>query len=326
MAKNVKFNLVCDKQAVRTLTDLQEHFSIEDMLNHYASGMLARWLEVRGYTAHLAAVQAIKAKDDLTIAQNLCEIFDVEDKDLAKKIENREYKARLLQQDKKAADLAKAQLGGISEYHINYNNLIQKIVDNKDDIPIIKECVEDIAKNYRNLVELDFWRLFEIMYNLAPLSVWVALTNTYLREKFCYAEEVRDVYGFNSANFYDYIRNYQAVTERNGLKRNFDHISKMQKFVEMMKWHIKTEIDYLADNMADLLPNVKGHKGQGASTWMPVQAASGKKLIIISMGDDIQVKIGPNQYSGRDIRHTYKLTDFFEYSGSEAYKIRYLEV
>ena len=110
------------------------------------------------------------------------------------------------------------------------------------------------------------------------------------------------------------------------LKNNFYNIPRIQRLVELMKAHIKTEIDYLADNMPVLLPNVRDHKGQGINTWMPVQAASGKKIIIISMGDEIQVKIGPNQYSGRDIRHTYKLTDFFEYSGSDGHTIRYLEV
>ncbi len=326
MAKNVKFNLICNGKPIRTLTDLQENFSIEDVLNHYASGMLARWLEVRGYTAHLAVVQAITAKDELTIAQNLCEIFDVEEKDLSKKMEIREYKAKLLQQDKKVADLAKVQLGGINEYHINYNNLIQKIVDSENDIPIIKECVEDIAKNYRNLVELDFWRLFEIMYNLAPLSVWVALTNDYLRNKWCYAEKKVDIHFIGFISFFDYICDNQANSDRISIRKNFNNTAKIQELVEMMKAHIKTEIDYLADNMPALLPNVKVHKGQGSDTWLPVQAAAGKKLIIISVSDSINVKIGRKQNNRQQITHTYPVVDFFEYSGGSGSNIRYLEV
>ena len=49
MAKTIKFNLICDGHSVRTLDDLREHFSIEDVLDHHKNGMLARWLEVRGY-------------------------------------------------------------------------------------------------------------------------------------------------------------------------------------------------------------------------------------------------------------------------------------
>ena len=33
MAKTIKFNLICDGKPVRTIEDLQENFSIEDVLN-----------------------------------------------------------------------------------------------------------------------------------------------------------------------------------------------------------------------------------------------------------------------------------------------------
>lgn len=35
MAKTIKFNLICDGFPVRTLEDLQNHFSVEDVLTYY---------------------------------------------------------------------------------------------------------------------------------------------------------------------------------------------------------------------------------------------------------------------------------------------------
>ena len=47
MAKTIKFNLICDNTPVRTIEDLQNNFSIEDVLNYYYNGLLCRWLRRR---------------------------------------------------------------------------------------------------------------------------------------------------------------------------------------------------------------------------------------------------------------------------------------
>ena len=49
MAKTIKFNLICDGKPVRSIEDLQNNFSIEDILDYYNNKLLHRWLEVRGY-------------------------------------------------------------------------------------------------------------------------------------------------------------------------------------------------------------------------------------------------------------------------------------
>lgn len=35
MAKTIKFNLICDGKSIRTIEDLQENFSVEDILKYY---------------------------------------------------------------------------------------------------------------------------------------------------------------------------------------------------------------------------------------------------------------------------------------------------
>lgn len=59
MAKTIKFNLICDNTPVRTIEDLQNNFSIEDVLDYYRNGLLCRWLKVRGYEEELKKVEEI---------------------------------------------------------------------------------------------------------------------------------------------------------------------------------------------------------------------------------------------------------------------------
>ena len=78
MAKTIKFNLICDKKPVRTLEDLQNNFSIEDVLNYYNNKLLHRWLQVREYKEELDAVNKIKSVRPIDIIGDLIKIFSIE--------------------------------------------------------------------------------------------------------------------------------------------------------------------------------------------------------------------------------------------------------
>ena len=77
MAKTIKFNLICDEKPVRTIEDLQNNFSIEDVLEYYYNGLLQRWLKVRGYETELEKVSAITTEDSMEIIKDLIKIFEV---------------------------------------------------------------------------------------------------------------------------------------------------------------------------------------------------------------------------------------------------------
>ena len=77
MAKTIKFNLICDGNPVRTIEDLQNNFSIDDVLAYYNNQLLHRWLRVRGYDMDLEAVSAITSKEPIEIIKELIRIFDV---------------------------------------------------------------------------------------------------------------------------------------------------------------------------------------------------------------------------------------------------------
>ena len=77
MAKMIKFDLPIDGVKVATLDDLQAHFTTE-IIGHYRSSLLARWLRSRGRTRELSAVEALAADDDATTLKELCRIFEIE--------------------------------------------------------------------------------------------------------------------------------------------------------------------------------------------------------------------------------------------------------
>ena len=80
MAKMIKFDLPIDGVKAATLDDLRGHFTTE-IIGHFRSGLLARWLRSRDLPRELTAVEALEAGDDSAVLKELCRIFDVEAND-----------------------------------------------------------------------------------------------------------------------------------------------------------------------------------------------------------------------------------------------------
>lgn len=86
MAKEIKFNLVCDGFPVRTIDELREHFSVEDIAQHYfgENQLLIKWLKIRGYNEYIEKIDKIVSQERNFVIKSLCEIFSIEnyEKDL----------------------------------------------------------------------------------------------------------------------------------------------------------------------------------------------------------------------------------------------------
>ncbi|BCZ19735.1 hypothetical protein NHP190012_13770 [Helicobacter sp. NHP19-012] len=76
--KLAKFALSCDGVKVTSLEQLKEHFNLLDILEHYKSGTLSRWLRSRGYENELQGIEAINATEDAEILNALCGVFGIE--------------------------------------------------------------------------------------------------------------------------------------------------------------------------------------------------------------------------------------------------------
>ena len=77
MVKKIRFALKMDGVEVRTLTDLQEHFDIDSVMEYYLNGKLETWLDDRYYDEEANQVREL-APESSELSKKLCEIFHVE--------------------------------------------------------------------------------------------------------------------------------------------------------------------------------------------------------------------------------------------------------
>ena len=78
--KEIKFDLPIDGVTVATLDELRDHFTTE-IVEHFRSGQLARWLRVRDLAGELKAVEQLAVDgtdDDAGAFETLCGIFEVD--------------------------------------------------------------------------------------------------------------------------------------------------------------------------------------------------------------------------------------------------------
>ncbi|MDD3307344.1 MAG: hypothetical protein PHO29_09660 [Acetobacterium sp.] len=178
MAKTIKFNLILDGNPVRNLDGLEEHFSIEDMLMYYKNGLLLRWLDVREYQAKHDAVKAIQVTSDQEIIRELIKIFEiVMDESLIEKaiaIYAYRNETRRLNEEYKENAFEKKQI--ILDYHSGYDVLIEHMIENMNNVALLKADAIILEQEYLGLFILDHVALFEKLHNDAPKAVFVLLT------------------------------------------------------------------------------------------------------------------------------------------------------
>lgn len=192
MAKTIKFNLILDNYPVRNIESMQEHFSMEDMLKYFESGLLLRWLNVRGYEKEYEKVFAIdKNADKKTIITELVKIFevvDLDDSEIEKAIGILSY----LDEDKELNAIyrenafCKKQV--IDDYHSGYMALIMHMQENKDNLAVLKADAIQMEREYFWLFELDNFRLYFYLLAYAPKALFAMLTRDAFR-KFWISEE-----------------------------------------------------------------------------------------------------------------------------------------
>lgn len=186
MAKTIKFNLICDGHPVRTLDDLREHFSIEDVLAHHKSGMLARWLEVRGYEKELAEVSNVEIFDRTNAAKRLVQIFRIEDN--PERIEMiaqiLDYEDLRIQQNQHYLNNACEVERIFREYITSYQEWKKKLAEDKDSPALLKAGIVDLTQKYMPVFELDYRSLFYFLEENAPIAVFYMLAHDCLRTKY----------------------------------------------------------------------------------------------------------------------------------------------
>ena len=185
MAKTIKFNLILDNYPVRNLEGIQEHFSIEDMLNYFSNGLLLRWLDVRGYRDKFAAVNAIDSEKDVrAVIAELIRIFEVkvQAEDIEKGISILEYleESKRLNAIYKENAFSKKQI--LDDYHGGYEILIRHMEEFHDDMAVLKADVIQLEREYLALFALDYGALYSRLEKSAPKAIFAILTRDAFRD------------------------------------------------------------------------------------------------------------------------------------------------
>lgn len=306
MAKTIKFNLICDDKPVRTIEDLQENFSIEDVLKYYQNGLLLRWLEVRGYEAEYKKVSEIREIEALEIVKELIKIFDIEADE--KKVEEGVYILQFIEERKELCeaykqDSFKAQ-GIIDDYQTGFNQLIYGIIENPNDVARIKANIAELMSGYKWAMDLNHRQLFWELKEISPLAIMCFLMNDEARKYYLPIPVRKD-------NVSDEAEKKVNIADKSDM---YDAICSMIKSSDF--------VSRLGDNLHIFAGVTDGY-------WKDLET-KGKKYMIISMDSGDYVRSAGLQggdLASTDIKNKFVIVDGIDYKSNASYRhLLYMEV
>lgn len=306
MAKTIKFNLICDDKPVRTIEDLQDNFSIEDVLKYYQNGLLLRWLKVRGYEEEYEKVLQINESETLEIVKELIKIFGVETDD--KKVEEGVYIIQFLQERSRRYEEYKEENYKTQRIIDNYKNgfeqLINGIIQKPYEISRIKANINELMSGYKWAMDLHHRELFWNLKEISPLAIMCFLMN----------DEARKYYlpiAIKSNDSTEIVYDTDNNTE------------KYEMYYAICKM-IKTN-----DFISALGDNLHVFAGETAGYWKDLEV-KGKKYMIISMeqGDFVRsAGIQGGDLDSTDIENKFVIVDGIDYKSNRmTHELRYMEV
>ena len=193
MPKTIKFNLKFGDTSVRTVNDLQENFSVQDVMTCYSNGLLLKFLERRGYADYAENVRALSSKNlsDDAVFKELVSIFDI-------KMDNsnvNEY-AELIRLHNEAQEKYKQQINDalkveevVHTYLERYTEIINTLIENKDDLGKIRALTSELLDKYPKLID---YNIIDLFFGLADAEafypIFYMLTQDYFREEWLNSE------------------------------------------------------------------------------------------------------------------------------------------
>lgn len=325
MAKTIKFNLICDDKPVRTIEDLKNNFSIEDVLAYYNNKLLHRWLEVRGYSDELEKVNAITAEKHIEVIKELIKIFNVICDD--KKIEESVYMLEYLEERQELYSIYEKEnyktKDIINYYEMGYKQLVEDILKNPDDVAIIKANISEMVTNYAWILELNHRELFYMMKDKSMLAVMCLLMNEHSRNYYL-PVKVKKENEEKKEN--EYAPPTYAPQEDEDETTILDTEINDDK-AEMFK--LICEMIKSSDFKKNLGDNLITFAGVTDSYWKDLEP-KGKKYMIISMGNGDFVRssgLSGGDLSSSDILNQFVIVDGIDYKSNSSYrKLVYMEV
>ena len=341
MAKTIKFNLICDDKPVRTIEDLQNNFSIEDVLAYYDNKLLHRWLEVRGYLDELQKVSAITSEKPLEIIKEIIKVFNVVSND--KKVEESVYILEYLDERKKTCSMYDMEnyvtKSVIDDYETGYKQLVEGILDDPNNVAKIKANIAEMVMNYKWVLDLNHRELFWIFKDKSVLALMCLLMNKQSRDYYLPTkssiitalEDIvkvvpRTISTFLTGSTSDFLT---GSTSNNVLpKKDTVQNEQMNEDKTAMYQEICRIIQ--ASDLKDMLgENLLSFAGITDGYWKDIEP-KGKKYMIISMGSGDFVRsagVSNGDMASTDVINKFVIVDGIDYkSNSPTRQLLYMEV
>lgn len=311
MAKTIKFNLICDDKPVRTIEDLQNNFSIEDVLEYYNNKLLHRWLEVRGYSYELEKISAITSEKPLEIIKELIIIFNIASNE--KKIEEAVYMLEYLDEQKELYDIYRENNfktnSVINDYQTGYKQLVDGILENPEDVARIKANIKKMVTNYKWVMDLNHRELFWKLEDKSVLAIMCLLMN----------EKSRDYY----------IPIISEETDQYGNTIQVRDIDDDENYDKMKMFDAIKKIIGSSDFEEKMGGNLQKYAGVTDGYWKDLEP-KGKKYMIISMGYGDYVRaagLKDGDLSSSDVTNSFVIIDGIDYKSSSTQRqLLYMEV
>ena len=168
MLKRIKFNLLLGNKYCKNLEDVKNNFNIHDILDYFDKGILEKWLTAQNLNDVNEKVSAIDKNADIYKKVNsLMEIFyEDEDENNIKEM-SKEATYMIEFENKRKDDLEVFSKNNFKEkevidnYFKNYEDIINLIIEKKEDYEFIKESVKNISDNFMNAFEYNYFNLFK---------------------------------------------------------------------------------------------------------------------------------------------------------------------
>lgn len=322
MAKTVKFNLICDGTPIRTVEDLRDNFSIEDVLAYYDSKLLHRWLSVRGYDNLLKKVEEISSEDSMEIIKSLITLFEVEVD--VKKVEESVY---ILQYNKEREELLSIYKKDefkansvVDDHQTGYTQLVDRIVDNADDIAVIRAAITEMINNYYWILEKDHRNLFYKLYYKAPMALFVMLTHEETRK--LYLPQMVTVTKTKDDGTEEVVETTTDVAKKYDDQEMTQLMSDKLSMYKLVCGLISTAETILKDNLLSFAGITDGY-------WKDIET-KGKKYMIINMQSGNYVRSAGKageELGYSDVLNGFIIIDGIDYKSNNAtHKLLYMEV
>lgn len=321
MAKSIKFNIVVNNKPIRDIEDLLENFNLDDILAHYKSGLLLRWLEVRNLNDQATELKSLNSNNNIETARAICRIFyqDISNSEIDFAVYHLKNCALHTAQIESLKKYSFARQQVIDSYHNGYEYTLKSMLENPSNYPLIKSKLIEIWDMYRYLFFTDFKRFFSHSLNDCPLAVFIMLTNENFRNS-----EIISKSELDSA--------FDFICPKN-IKKNTDTTTPYETLIAFnaFKYYFEdsnNNTEYTSSSQ-NFQPPFYLYSGKTENYWKDIEP-KGQKFMIIKMEPGNFVRNcgkSGEELSSHDINGNFLILDGIDYkSNNDSHKLLYMEV